>query len=207
MKVKASPVPALPKEALDFFRKKKLTHELDLDVTWREEHARAFKVAGVSATDLLEAIRAEVDRALAEGLTLKQFADQLEEVAATLGWKASKPGKPPWRLRVIYDTNMRVARAAGQWARIQRTKEARPYLVYELGPAEKHRPLHESWAGTTLPVDDPWWDTHMTPNGYMCRCRVRQVTTREAERIGISEAAPAGAPDTGWDTNPGKTTS
>ena len=37
---------------------------------------------------------------------------------------------------------MRVARAAGQWARIQRTKEARPYLVYELGPAEKHRPLH-----------------------------------------------------------------
>ena len=35
-----------------------------------------------------------------------------------------------------------------------------------------------------LPADDPWWKTHFTPNGWGCKCRVRQVSKREAARRG-----------------------
>ena len=35
----------------------------------------------------------------------------------------------PRRLKTIYVTNAWVARAVGQWERIQRTKDARPWLV------------------------------------------------------------------------------
>ena len=48
---------------------------------------------------------------------------------------------------------MRSARGAGQWDRIQRTKKLMPYLIYELGPSSDHRPEHEAWAGTCLPVE------------------------------------------------------
>ena len=36
----------------------------------------------------------------------------------------------PGRLQTIFSANMRSARAAGQWDRIQRTKDALPYLLY-----------------------------------------------------------------------------
>ena len=51
----------------------------------------------------------------------------------------------PRRLKTIYSTNMRTARAAGQWERIQRTKATHPYLLYELGPSGEHRPEHVAW--------------------------------------------------------------
>ena len=205
--VKAAGKP--PKEALDYFRRKKLAPDLDLYTVWREEHGYAFTVAGVVARDLLEGFRAAVETALAEGVTYAEFAkaENIERVMSALGWwsvgEDGKKPQPPHRLRIVYDTNMRVARAAGQWTRITRTKDALPYLVYELGPSAVHRPVHVSWEGTVLPVDDPWWGTHMTPNGYGCKCRVRQISRSEAEGLGVADQAPAGAPDDGWDYNPG----
>jgi hypothetical protein len=77
------------------------------------------------------------------------------------------------RLRTIYDTNMRTARSAGQWDRIQRTKRAMPYLLYTLGPSREHRAEHLKWANLCLP-DDPFWQTHIGPNGWGCKCGVRR---------------------------------
>ncbi len=115
---------------------------------------------------------------------------------------------------------MRSARAAGQWERIQRTKEDLPFLEYRLGPSERHRPHHEAKAGLVLPVDDPFWLRWMPPNGWGCKCWVRQITRGQAETIGVGEApevptvevvnrrtgevkrVPQGI-DPGWDRNPG----
>ena len=122
---------------------------------------------------------------------------------------------------------MRTARTAGQWERIQRTRDLLPYLVYSLGPSQVHRDQHVGWAGLILPVDDPWWNTHFPPNGWGCRCRVRQVSARERDRLlareggGFRAEAPAvrtrewvnpatgdvrrvaEGVDPGWDYNPG----
>ena len=202
MKLSAKKSGPVPKEALAYFRRKTVKPGLDTKAAWREEYDLAFKVAQVAADDLLEAMRAATEKAIAEGLTFAQFAAQLDDVVVALGW-AGADDKPPWRLKLVYSTNMRVARAAGQYARVQRTKEDRPYLEYSLGPAVRHREAHAGWAGTILPVDDPWWSTHWPPNGFNCGCHLRQIGTSEAERRGISEEAPAGDPDPGWDTTPG----
>lgn len=198
-----------PKEALDYFRRKELAPDLDMDEVWGEEHDYAFAVANVAGRDLLEGFRSAVEAAIAEGLTYEQFSGRLDDVLDALGWWVADPAKPdaktaPHRLRVVYDTNLRVARAAGQWTRVQRTKSALPYLTYSLGPSARHRPVHETWAGTTLPVDDDWWSSHMPPNGYGCKCRVRQISRSEADDLGVSSAPPAGDPDPGWDHNPGQ---
>ena len=95
---------------------------------------------------------------------------------------AAKLGSPR-RLKTIFRANLRTARAAGQWNRAERTKAALPYLLYELGPSREHREEHVAWHGTLLPIDDPWWETHMPPNGWGCKCRVRQVSRAEAERM------------------------
>ena len=186
----------IPSDALQYFRAKVSKPEFDWRDIWREEHAHAFTVAKATQLDVLDSIRDALDQALAEGRTYRQFARELTPELQRLGWwgkaimedpltgevKGVQLGSPR-RLKTIYRANMRTARAAGQWQRAQRTKKALPYLLYELGSSREHRAEHEAWHGTLLPVDDPWWDTHMPPNGWGCKCRVRQVTQWEYDRL------------------------
>lgn len=205
--------------------------------SWRdvepEEHAVAFSVAKAMQIDVLTDIREELQRALDEGLPFETFRRNLTPRLQARGWWGTMPmvdpvtGEErfvrlgsPRRLRVIYETNLRTARAAGQWERIQRTRAALPFLLYQLGPSEVHRDEHVAKEGLVLPVDDPFWQSWYPPNGWGCKCWVRQITRVEAERRGISE--PPAVPtrewvngrtgevkriprgiDPGWERNPG----
>ena len=186
-----------PKEALDYLRGRKLWPGFSFRDVWHYEHAYAFTVAKAMEMDLLADIRAEIDKALAEGRTLRQFEKDLTPILRKHGWWGKKAmtdpltGKvvpaqlgSPGRVRTIYESNLRAARAAGQWDRAQRTKTTHPCFLYELGPGRKRCDEHAAWAGTLLPVDDSWWDDHFPPNGWDCECRVRQVSRAEAERRG-----------------------
>ncbi|WP_051182944.1 phage minor head protein [Desulfocurvibacter africanus] len=185
-----------PKEALEYFDRKKSKPSFSYLDVWREEHATNFVVAKAMELDVRTSIREEVRRVMAEGRTFAQFQKDLKPRLMELGWWGRKEMTDPLtgetrevqlgsprRLRTIYQTNLRTARAAGQWERIERTKASLPYLLYQLGPSREHRPEHMAWHGLLLPVDDPFWGSHMPPNGWGCKCRVRQVTKAEAERL------------------------
>lgn len=223
-----------PPEVTRFFRNKGVRDSFSFEDIEPEEHAVAFAVAKASKADVLDDIRDAVQKAIDKGQTLDQFRKELTPVLQAKGWWGRKlMGDPatgevevvrlgsPRRLRTIYNANLRSARAAGQWERIERTKKVLPYLEYRLGPSEEHRPAHEAKAGLILPVDDPFWDAWMPPNGWGCKCWVRQITRAEAERRGVSAPpkvpshdhvnkrtgevrdVPAGI-DPSWDRNPGK---
>ena len=226
--------PGPPPDVSSFFRNKGIRPGFSyLDVE-AEEHAVAFTVAKMAQIDMLEAAKSEVQRAIDEGLTFRQFQKNFRTRPELKDWwgravqsdpvtgevREVQLGSPR-RLRTIYRANLRSARSAGQWARIERTKKAFPYLEYRLGPSERHRPAHAAKEGLILPVNDPFWDSWMPPNGWGCNCWVRQLTRAEAERRGVSAApevpareminertgesrmVPAGI-DPGWERNPGK---
>lgn len=223
-----------PPEVARFFRNKGIKDSFSFEDIEAEEHAVAFAVAKATKADVLLDIRAAVQKAIDDGQTLQQFARDLKPTLEAKGWWGRKVTTDPVtgeerevqlgsprRLRAIYNANLRSARAAGQWERIERTKKLLPFLEYRLGPSENHRPAHRAKEGLILPVDDPFWDEWMPPNGWGCKCWVRQITRAEAERRGVSEApkvpikeyenkrtgevrpVPAGI-DPGWDRNPAK---
>ncbi|MBF9049894.1 head morphogenesis protein [Roseobacter sp. HKCCD9010] len=225
--------PGAPPEVASFFRNKGLRPSFDWQDVEPEEHAVAFSVAKAMQVDVLEAIQGALQEAIDEGIPYEQFAKDLKPRLRKLGWWGVKEQVDPVtgdvrkvrlgsprRLKTIYRANIRSARAAGQWDRIQRTKDALPYLIYLLGPSENHRPHHEAKEGLVLPVDDPFWQSWYPPNGWGCKCHVRQITRREAERRGISDSPeipmrevfnrrtgeikriPSGI-DPGWEMNPG----
>lgn len=174
---------------------------------WQEENARAFTVAKAMTRDLLEDIREAVTKALDEGLTLKQFQDELRPRLQARGWwgrammtdpadgvaKVVRLGSPA-RLRTIYQTNLRVSYMAGRWARLQRTKSAFPLLRYIAVKDARTRPEHAAWDGIILPVDHPWWDTHFPPNGWNCRCDAQPVNERMIARRGWKETLDSDIP-------------
>ena len=133
-------------EVQRYFDDKQLKPSFNWREVWGEEHAHAFTVAKSAGFDILKDVRGALSSALAEGKTFKQFQEELEPLLRSKGWwgkrRVTDPntGEPviaqlgsPRRLRVIYDANMRSARAAGQWERAQRTKGFLPYFPVRPG--------------------------------------------------------------------------
>lgn len=173
-------------EAIDYFRRKlSLPTESWTDLK-EDAHARAFVVAGATKADLLADIRTSIDDALENGTTIADFRKRFDETVSNHGW--SYRGKRGWRTRVIFDTNIRTAQAAGRWQQIQRLKTRRPWLIYETVGDDRVRAQHQEWHHTVLSADDSWWDTHYPPNGWGCRCIVRTANDRTLEREGLAPA-------------------
>ena len=108
----------------------------------------------------------------------------------------------PRRLRVIFETNMQTAYAAGHWAQIQQTKADAPYLMYDAVNDAQTRPEHAAWDGLVLPADDPWWQTHYPPNDWGCRCGVVQLSADQASEMGKPNGDQAPADQLRDYTNP-----
>lgn len=166
---------------------------------WRdlspEEHAASFVVAKAMRQDVLDLLAAAVRQAITEGRTPRQFAAELTPLLQKAGWWGRKEMTDPLtgevrkvqlgsarRLDVIFDTNMRMAHAAGRWERFEAQAEAYPYLRYVAVQDGRTRQEHARWHGIILPVGHPFWRTHYPPNGWRCRCRVQQVSVEMMNR-------------------------
>lgn len=188
--------------AIDFHRQKVRLPSR----SWRDlsgsAHDRGFVVAGATRDDLLADLHKAVDDAIAGGMRLEQFEAQFEAIVAKHGWTGwtgeGTPRGRAWRARVIYDTNLRTAYAAGRYAQMTDPDvvKVRPYWLYIHGDTRtplRPRPQHVAWGGKVLRWDDPWWQTHYPPNGWLCSCGVRTVSRRELARMdktGPDEAPP-----------------
>lgn len=143
--------------------------------------------------DILRDIHASVDRSIAEGITFADFEKELEPLLRKKGWWGGELGSRR-RLRIIFDTNLRMSYAKGRWDMIERQAANAPYLMYDAVNDSRTRPEHLAWDRIVLPWDDPWWQTHYPPNGWRCRCSVIQLSERELEEFGLK---PSGGPPAG----------
>ena len=228
-----------PPEVIRYFEQKSLKPAFSWQDVWAEEHAHSFTVAKAVDAELLTAFKASIQRAIESGQGFETWRQGIIPELQRLGWYGKRRVDDPtgqWkskvvdfsrprRLETIFWSNVRAARAAGQWERIQRTKKGLPYLVYVRTASQEPRPEHLAWAGVVLPVDDAFWNTHFPPNGWGCKCSVRQITRFERDRLqgqdgylfdapatptrvfenrrtGEVTQVPVGI-DPGWHTNPG----
>jgi len=194
--VELRPLP--PEEAIAYFRGKGYRFSWDWHDMWHEDHVKAFTVAKAMRLDILEDIRDEIDRALAEGMTLEEFRKNLTPILQKKGWwgrvaVGDEEGAQvvqlgsPWRLKTIFNVNIQTAYQVGHYRAMTDPDvlRARPYWRYVAVLDSRTRPQHRMWHNTVLPADDPWWDTHYPPNGWNCRCTVVSHSKRELEREGL----------------------
>ncbi|MDD2870094.1 phage minor head protein [Neomegalonema sp.] len=190
--------PLPPQETIEAFARKGLRASFDWRDMEREEHSRAFTVAKLMQLDLLAEIREAISAAITEGMTLQEFRKTLTPVLQAGGWWGRQTMTDPQtgetrevqlgsprRLEIIYDTNLRMAHAAGRWERIEEVASNRPWLRYVAVLDGRTRPAHRSWHGVVLPWDDPWWGQHAPPNGWRCRCSIQQLSDRDLARRGL----------------------
>lgn len=187
-------------EQLEFFRKKLNLPTERWDDIKRGAHDRAFIAAGAGKADLLDDLQQAVFSRMADGRGQAAFTKDFESIVARRGWtgwtgEGSKAGRA-WRARIIYETNMATSYAAGRYKQLTDPGflKISPYWRYIHADGVMHpRPLHQAWGDMrlTLRHDDPFWQTHFPPNGWLCHCRVRPVNA--------PGAGDATEPPAGWD--------
>jgi len=205
-------------EAIEFFLGKlgNLIPTARWDDVMRAQHDRGFMVAGAAKADLLADFASAVEESIAEGKSIEYFRSAFDAIVDAHGW--AYEGERNWRTRVIYQTNMNTAYAAGRLAQLRDPdlQLLKPLVMYKHNDSvTTPRPEHEAWDGITLPIDDPWWSTHYPPNDWGCLCYPVAVSQEEAQAQGGRFDAPPDVIDPatgepqgigrGWGYAPGDT--
>jgi len=158
--------------------------------TWLDarhgDHDRAFTVAGVTDMAMLDAFQDAIIKG-AQTHDIKTFAAEFDRLVEEYGW--SYNGRRNWRIRTIFETNIRTSYMAGRLTQMRDPEmvKARPYWQYWHGETrvpETPRPHHLKWHKLVLRWDDTWWDIHFPPNDWMCSCGVRTLSERDLARMG-----------------------
>lgn len=196
-----------PAEAIAFMQGRGLSTETGYySDLWRTEHERAFTISRLTRADLLERVQESLSKSVAGDLSRRDWLRETRALLQKEGmWGTLKVADPETgeplkttfneaRLRLIHDTNVRQALAAGQWQRMLRNQARAPYARYVSMDDSRVRADHRAWHNTVLPINHPWWSTHRPPNGYHCRCRVVALTQAEFDR-GYIESRPGAETD------------
>lgn len=104
-------------------------------------------------------------------------------------------------LRAELSTATAAAQAAESWQEFERRKYLYQNLKYITAGDERVRESHRLLDNIVRPVDDPFWDTHTPPLGWLCRCKL--IQTDEAS-TGVPDLSEVKIPK-GLRQNPGKT--
>lgn len=214
-KITLEPLPF--KEAIEFFKDKIALTPDQYRALEEAVKVKAFTVSGITSLEVLNGILKQLETALNDGLTAKEFRDSVNEMLAKKGYE----GMTPFQADNIFRTNIQTAYNIGRYK--QQTDpdvvKARPYWMYDAVQDKRTRPTHLALDGTVRRNDDPFWDVWYPPNGFRCRCSVRTLSQRDVDRRGLKvETGPAPAyvktdtglgampllPDPGFAYNPGK---
>lgn len=180
-----------PKAALDYFLAKGYRVNPD---GWAAVEAamnrKAFTVARVASLDLLQDIRASVDKAMSSGTTFAQFQKELMPKMKALGWWGKDENGvqlgSPHRLSTIFRTNVQTSYMEGRWQGLMKNVDSRPWIEYVAILDSRTRPAHRALNGKVFRYDDIFWRTHRPPIAWACRCRIRALNDRDLEERGIT---------------------
>jgi len=188
-----------PAAAMEYMKRKGFTFSWNWFDTWKDAHARAFTVAKVANLDLLRDIRHAVEKAISNGYTLSQFKKELKPQLQKMGWWGKQErvneetgevteymAGSPRRLKTIYETNLQTAYMAGRYKGQMDAAGDLPYLQYiavlDGRTTDKCREMH----GRVFRADDPVWNEFYPPNHWGCRARVRSLSERQLQRMGLA---------------------
>ncbi|MFV0411474.1 MAG: PBECR2 nuclease fold domain-containing protein [Paracoccus sp. (in: a-proteobacteria)] len=149
-------------------------------------HDRAFVVAGAADLSMLEEFQAAIIEG-AQNYDIKTFGAEFDRIVDKYGWGYN--GGRDWRVRTIFETNIRTSHMAGRLKQMRDPEMVRAMPYWQYIHAETRIPLnprlqHVDWDGLVLRWDDSWWDVHFPPNDWKCSCGVRALSEAQLKRLG-----------------------
>lgn len=191
-----------PKAAVKLFTKKQL--ESLLRKFWRGEFKEdeipedlfnatldklEIAIAKVEYTDRDEDLIKELQNNVAVFSAFKSYRQSGELLAAIVDESGNKRSfaeylKEARKIDAEYNQNwldaeyniaIRQARSAVQWKDFEEAADVYPNLEYMSSRSAEPRDAHKALYGIIKPINDPFWSTALPPNGWGCKCWVKQT--------------------------------
>jgi SPP1 gp7 family putative phage head morphogenesis protein len=178
-----------------------------------EEAEREFARLGVDAAEFEElvaeykqiatslVVNAEISVLAMAKKKAQAAVEDGESIEAVTEWAKTAGGLLVMTVAVLMYRMAAISAAArGRWQRMK-TGNAE-YLMYDAVDDERTRPTHRAmdgrvWRKSEFPQE---W---VPPNGYNCRCHLRELSKRSLKKSGgrLQSGPPAESPDEGFQTN------
>lgn len=141
-----------------------------------------FALAKSASINLTRRVQQALGELLSQGKAAESTREELQRMAAEEAhdWTVSYAS-------TIYRTNVAHAYNMGRMKQAQDPDVADviPALEYVSMEDERTRPNHWAAHGLVAGVNDTIWTRMRPPQGYQCRCVLRQVSIMELERRGL----------------------
>lgn len=156
-------------KALRFLRKKAALSTVELELITTFYQTSALEVAARVSNKVQGSLGRAMTQITKEGLTVRQGTTKLREAYAAQGITP----RNSFTLEAVFRTQTQLAYSAGRWEAEQdpAVQEILWGYKYVTVGDSRVRESHVELEGTTLPKDDPFWDTNRPPNGWACRCQ------------------------------------
>jgi uncharacterized protein with gpF-like domain len=182
-------------EALEYWRDKVAMTPEEFYALAAEARAKAFTVTGIARMDMIEDVKAALDTALEQGITLRDFKKMIGDVIEAAGW-------PGYRVATIFNTNVQGAYNNGRYAQQidPDVLEHRPWWQFLHTPGQANPRLdHMAHDGEVRRADDPWWDVWYPHKGSLgdwwnCKCSARTLSDDELSEFGLTPLGMDGEP-------------
>jgi len=161
----------------------------------------SFTVANAATTEIVRTVKRELVRQVAGGADLRDFKQAALARLESAGWTPKNPS----HVETVFRTNVMTGYNSGRYRQMTQPAviDARPYwqiLGVGDGPP-RERKNHAAVNNAVLAASDPFWLKAYPPFGYNCRHRVRSLSRRQAESIGITNGSTiTDLPDPGFDS-------
>lgn len=149
------------------------------DLTPKQLRRAAIVQANLAKINTNLAVIRAMEASLESGTGFKGFKEGLNRTTLNNYTKS--------QLRTAYQTTLQSAFNQGARERALEVKDDRPYWIYDAIDDGATRPSHAALDGIVRRADDPFWSTHLPPNGFNCRCTFNTATEAEAKAQRESE--------------------
>lgn len=173
----------------------------EIAATWdAKARSRAFFSARVADATILSelhnrvaaVIEGKMTKTQARDLIRRYFVGEGADALAALGFAPPGDGKgltqlaSAARLKLIFDTNVKMAQEVGQYQQWQEMSHVYRYGIWKAGHAEEHRQEHLARDGKAYAYDHPIW-TQSPPGGeFNCHCYRILARDEDLQERGIT---------------------
>lgn len=173
-----------PEDAIEYLKSKGIEVSSSWEKTLELLKAKAFTVTGLIRLDILNDLKIEIEKALAEQKSSKDFAKEVKEKMLKAGWNDPATTSLS-RLQLIYDTNVQSAFMDGRWNKVIDMADSRPYIqmLSTIDPktTKECKFLHLK----VFRFDDTKLHYFMPMGHFRCRRNYVTMTEKEFERTGL----------------------
>jgi hypothetical protein len=193
-------------EALKLWDKQQVLTRPAFDALQEGTRRRAFTVAGIAKSEILDTVHAELRRQIAtgsategKGVNLREFSSFARTRLESAGWTPKNPS----HVETIFRTNVIGAMSSGRFTEMRQPAviAALPFWQILVVRDPRTRETHRRAQGICLPADHAFWKKAYPPFGYNCRCKVCARTAAWMKRNGKEIGpVPTYLPDPGFDS-------